>query len=431
MRIPQNGDTPDLLKNGNSFTLEADTPCTLLVTLSATVLGRHVSASVLVSTILDKSAILSARAPLPADAGWGSRSEPTRSRLDGPEGDQDFRGSFFDTKSDKHANVVDTGGPEVLQRLGNAAGTAGPAGPMSLVFVGSLQFDGQKHIWLQQMERLSRARFTPKYLTFQQEEIRDTSVDAEGAGAWETDITEKFERQLLRAGVQLVKATLPRIDASSVSYGSDGDTSTDALRETALRAAIDSIDYAGDKPRLTSPPWARELAQVVADGVKSTSPDVLVIANDRTLGDVLLTRAARWAMGDRGCKIVMEFPNTDPMQGVDADVLVTPSHYVARHPDTIALAKSSRARVVVIPPGVEVASPFPLPLEGVADASMSVRDSGGLPLERVCDSGVLRELGCCDPDCHVRQSESVGKSKPHLSAPRFNATSSYWDAGSL
>lgn len=387
MRIPQNGDTPDLLRKGNSFTLEVDMPCTLLVTLSATVFGRRVSASVLVSTIQDKSAIVSARAPLPADAAWGSRSEAIPSRLEEPEGDQDF-----------------SRGPEVPQRFENAPGTDEPQGPISLVFVGSLKFDGQKHIWLQQMERLSRARFTPKYLTFQQQESGDASVDAGGAGAWKTEATIKFERQLRRAGVQLVKATLPRIDASSVSHGSDGDTSIAALREAALRAVIDSIDYAGSKTHLTSPPWAREFAQVIADGVRSTSPDVLVVANDKTLGDVLLTRAARWAMGDRGCKIVMEFPNAHPMQGVDVDVLVTPSHYVARHPDTKALAKSSRARVVVIPPGVEVASSFASPLEGVADASRSIRDSGGLPLERMCHSDVHQKLGCCDPDCHVRQS---------------------------
>lgn len=409
MVIPQNGDTPALLEGGNVFTLSVDTPCTQLVTLSATVRGKRLSTSVLFSTIQDKATILSARAPLPTDAVWGPRSEAVPSRPPEFDGNNNTNRKGDTDAGRKHdtQRLVGRGGLEVPQRLESGLGIKGR--PISLVFVGSLRLDGQKHIWLQQMEHLSRARFVPTYLTFEEGEGGSTNNadDAEEGipSSWKTNAVESFTQRLRRAGVPLVKAWLPQVEESWIfDSSSGGEASITLLKEMTFRAVLESIDRAGGEPRLMSPPWARELFQRIADAIKSVSPDVLVVANGKTLGDAVLTRAARWAMSDYDCKIVMDFPNIEPAQGVDVDVLTTPSHYVARHPDTEVLATVTGARVVVIPPGVQTASSVLFSGKSIADDAEPPPDRkpGGFLRELACDSGVLAKLDCCDPDCHVR-----------------------------
>lgn len=265
------------------------------------------------------------------------------------------------------------------------------------------------------MERLSRARFAPKYLTFheggetaEEEEGAGAKPDAEGASPWKADDVDIFKRRLQNADVPLVRASLPRMDAGWMSDNID-ETITDYVRmEMGFGVVLESIDSAEGRPHLMSPPWARDLFLVVADAMKRASPDVLVIPNSVTLGDVVLTRAARWAMGSRGVKIVMDFPNLQPAQGLDIDVLATPSHYVARHPDIEALAASTSARVVVIPPGIEIASPVILPAEeGASNAPLSKYRSGGSMHDLQCGRDVPTEVGCRDPDGHMRRATAV------------------------
>lgn len=391
-----------MMARNQTITLTADIPFTQMVTLFATVRGQRVSASVVFSTVYDRATIDLARAPLPADAAWGMRSEAVAPLL-----------RVLDTKNNQV--LANQAGFEVPQRRDNTVSTAeGPSSPISLVFVGSYRLDGQKYIWLQQLERLSRERFAPKYLTFHEEEENEgerVNSIAEGAAPGNTDDVEAFKRRIHNAGVPLIRGRVPPMDASCISER-NGDKSTHRnLREVAFRAVVESIDSAGGNPHLMDPPWARKLFLLIADAIKSASPDVLVVANGATLGDVVLTRAARWAMGNRGLKIVMDFPNLKPVQGVDVDILVTPSHYAARNPVVEALAESTRAqRVVVIPPGIDlqVASSDTSPgEEGDADALPPDKGSGGLLHDLACRSQVLSDFGCQGPDCHVRWVEIV------------------------
>ena len=393
--IPQNGPMPALLTvKSNNIILSVEDPFTQLVTIFATVRGQRVSSAVVFSTVLDQDTLASARAPLPADAAWGLRSEAAASVL-------------RDLDIGNNRVLVNKAGVEASKRRETPASIAdGPSSPISLVFMGSLSFDGQKYIWLQQLERLSRARFAPKYLTFHLETERERADSiAQGTAPWRADDVDVFKKRLHDAGVPLVTAKTPIMDPSCISER-DGDKSTDKRRrEVAFRTVLESLDSAGGDPHLMSPPWTRQLFLLVADAIKSTSPDVLVIANGISLGDAVITSAARWAMGSRGLKIVMDFPNIKPNHGVDVDLLVTPSHYVARHPDIEALVESTKAPVVVVPPGIEVASPTisPMMQEGVSDAR---NRSGGSLHDLACGSHVPADLGYRTPDCHVRRGRS-------------------------
>lgn len=415
--MPQNGDTPFLLEKGNSMILSSDMPSTQQVTLYATIRGERVSASVLFSTVLDREAILSARTPLPSGAVWGrphSMVCPSRKR-EHEEGDNSVsfhKGtpSTWQTHGSATDVMVGKGG---LCSSGSAASqrcdsgmetTEGLPRPTSLVFVGSLSLDGQKHVWLQQLEQFPRERFAPKFLTFEEPEGTHGSTVA---SAWKTNAAESFKQRLSRAGVPLVTVRLPQVNSSWILDRVGGEAPTNSLKEVAFEAVLESIHRAGGNPHLMSPPWTGEIFQHIADAVESASPDVLVIANGKTLGDDLLAKAARWAMRDNsGFKIVMDFPNIGPALGVDVDVIATPSHYVARHRDTEALAAAAGAEVVVIPPGVPVASNLSRAKTLLADEALSLdRTSGELRREHVCDSGLLDKLGCCDPACHVRKYE--------------------------
>lgn len=393
MLIPQNGDKPALLlAKSNTIILSADSPETQLVTLLVTVRGQRVSTSVLFSTIQDKATIVSARAPLPADAAWGPHSETVASLLREP-----------DTANNQI--MADNASLEAPQRQQESTKS-----PISLVFLGSLRLDGQKHIWLQQLERLDRARFAPKYLSFHREEESERANSIAGrALPWKTDDMEVFKRRLHNASVPLLRASIPRVDLSCISESSGDKFTANKRKEVGLRTVFESVDSAGGKPHLMSPPWTREFFLVIADAIKSASPDVLVFANGATLGDAIITRAARWAMGSRGLKIVMDFPNLKPAQGVDVDILATPSHYVARHPDIEALAESTGARVVVIPPGTQTASSVISTVgDGVFDAlPPSEKISRDSLHDPACSSDELTDLGCRDPDCHVRRAEVV------------------------
>lgn len=419
--MPQNGDAPFLLEKGNSMILSSDMPCTQQVTLYATVRGERVSASVLFSTVLDREAILSARTPLPSGAVWGRprsmvcpplirEHEEGDSSASLPKGDKSTwqtHESGTDVMVGKGGLYCSVSGSAESQRCDSGEETTeGLPRPISLVFVGSLSLDGQKHVWLQQLEQFSRVRFAAKFLTFEEQEGTHGST----AGAWKTNAAESFKQRLSRAGVPLVTVRLPQVNSSWIYDSIGGEVApTHTLKEMAFKAVLESIHRAGGNPHLMSPSWTGEIFQHIADAVESASPDVLVIANGKTFGDDLLTKAARWAMRDNsGFKIVMDFPNIGPALGVDVNVIATPSHYVARHRDTQALAAASGAEVVVIPPGVPVASTLSQAKSLLADELLSLdRTSGELRRERVCDSGMLNKLGCCDPACHVRKYETV------------------------
>lgn len=409
------------MESGNVLTMWMDTPCTQLVTLSATVDGRRASTSVLFSAILDEAAVLSLRAPLPIDARWGIHSlfDPR------PESGENFTFASKGASREAHINEEKKcveersrhtyGFKQVAHKAGTQCWNTSnvETRPISLVFVGSLSLDGQKHVWLQQMESLPRQRFAPKYLMFQDtHEMGNESRVDEASREWKTNAAESFQRRLHRAGVPVTKVPSPRLEATwdefdrwrhghakDITSGGGEKTlegSTSRLQEDMFKTILESLDGARNQPHLMDPPWAREIFRHIAEAVKNARPDILVVANGRTLGDAVLTRAARAVMGNRG-RVVMDFPNMHPAQGIVADVLAAPSHFVARHPDVERLAKSAGAQVVVIPPGVDS------PSRVVDDGA---RDGAATEKRNYHPSCVLPDddSNRCDPTCNVRRT---------------------------
>lgn len=286
---------------------------------------------------------------------------------------------------------------------------------LSLLFVGSLSFDGQKAIWLQQMEHLPRHRFSSTYMTFQNGDpsIEQPASSATTGGA--SHLGGVLEGRLQRSGVTLIKVPAPRLDVEDwgeidhfvgSNRGSDNihakASQHPGLREAAFSAVLESLKKASGDPALMNPSWAQEMFYYIAQAVTQVSPDVLILGNAKTLGDAVLTQAARWAMGPHG-RIVMDFPNINPAPGITADVLATPSHYVARHFTTETLAVMTGAQVVVIPPGVpnerESLVRFKFVM-GQGDSKMSGEDCSGLLCRPTCRGGTAGR-GSCDPLCTV------------------------------
>lgn len=407
--VPQNGVVPFIITEANEFTISSPWPCTQVVTLAATVGGQRVSASVLFSTVFDTAAILSSRTPLPADAVWGPRAITAHPRPREPEADL-ATGRNSNADGQRALSTEELDGTEAARQRSEFAVLTRGARPISLVFVGTLKLDGQKHIWLEQMERLSRGRFSSKYLTFRtmrdvdDENYASIFIDATGAADWEKNGTDKFARRLSHAGVQLITAQLPPVDVRWIPESSDGQLSISSMKEVLFRMVLDSYDRAAGDPHTMSPAWTRNIFLSVADAVKYASPDVLVIANGNTFGDVVLTKAARWAMGKSGCKIVMDFPNLGSAVGVDVDVLAAPSHYVSRHPDTQALAVAAGVHVVVMPPGVRGGSSDILPIQPLTASGIPSREvSEGLIHELARADGILDGMDCWHPACPVRR----------------------------
>lgn len=468
--MPQNGPAPALLEYGNAITIDIPEPCTQLVTLDAIVNGQRLSASVLFSTVFDETELLSQRFPLPADAVWGmpdhagirmrgvgsgdldtkrdaavsaSRDEkqshgtdaatpvadPLNSYHAASEGHtldfnvpllswrQHSRGRVAEdrllqsidiARSPEHESASDSGG--VLSRNARAApATQGRRKkPLSLVFVGSLLFDGQSSIWLQQMEGLSRQRFSPTFLTFQK------SLKLDETAARESHSGNTVEQRLRRAGVTLVKMAAPRFEGewsqldrfmpnnrNSEDDGiyAEGEHNPN-INEAIYAAVLESFDKSGGNPALMNPLWARNMVELVGHAVAETTPDVLILANAKSLGDAVLTRAVRWAMGPR-VRIVMDFPNIDPAPGNLAHVLATPSHYVARHPTTAALANTAGALIVVIPPGVNiVGDSSPISRSHLVGDETTSSEHGRGDCRAACESGEAGRRQC-DPACKV------------------------------
>ena len=150
-----------------------------------------------------------------------------------------------------------------------AGGGACAKPPLGLCFVGTMNVDGQKTIWLQQLERLPRSRFRPAFVTFAAPE-------------------EGFMLTRLRElGVPVHSAPL-LIHPADEGIGEDVVADLAAYLLRRLRAAGSAVDA-------VRPPWAARLWRTLVGAFEAARADVVVFANSRHDNDKILVAAARLA----------------------------------------------------------------------------------------------------------------------------------------
>ena len=177
----------------------------------------------------------------------------------------------------------------------DAAAPAGGGDPVRVLFVGSMKWDGQKTIWLQQIRGLDRARFDLRYVSFMQ--------DAE------EQRHSKFATRLAALGVAPLLAPIPAIDAAEAAEApKDGAPRLidvyNGSQATLDAYLVSRLDAAGRDVDACDPPWVGRTWRHLADTFAALDPDVVVFANARDSSDAILTAAARVAAPR--AKIVME-----------------------------------------------------------------------------------------------------------------------------
>ncbi|KAJ1451415.1 hypothetical protein M885DRAFT_15418 [Pelagophyceae sp. CCMP2097] len=171
---------------------------------------------------------------------------------------------------------------------------------IDVVFVGSLKWDGQKTIWLQQLRGLDRARFRLCYVSF--------------LGAADAEAGATFAAALEAAGVQLLLEPIPSIAVVELDAALGGGAALsetyDGEQATLDAYLLDRLAAAGNVVARVSPEWARRTWEHLVGVFRHVAPDVVVFANARDSSDSLLTAAAR--AGAPRAKLVMELPNLFP-----------------------------------------------------------------------------------------------------------------------
>ncbi len=216
-------------------------------------------------------------------------------------------------------------------------------GPVSVVYVGMLKYDGQKTIWLSQMSRLP-GRFDKTFLTFMS--LEQQAGNEPG----------KMIRALDEVGVPLVIRGLPAVDEATLrsTPGLDFDRLYKQGGGIKMGIVVDCLmsrlEAAGDVVSDVKPDWARETWATMVEALRSLNSDILVFANAREPTDDLLLTATRLAGVPN---VVMELPNLSPKADLSqVTALVAPSRYAATHPSVVdAVAQANPApAVTVIPP---------------------------------------------------------------------------------
>lgn len=215
----------------------------------------------------------------------------------------------------------------------SSSSTASTKRQLRILFVGMLKFDGQKTIWLNQMRLLSRSRYRMEYITFS-----DQYSDSPMIG------------MLRDLEVPLFQEPLPSVSYEELDEAGVKNALGEPATETdIIPILIQELDRARNRIDAVGPEFARRVWAHLVYHLESHRPDILVFANAREASDLLLTRAARVA---RVPRLVMELPNLFPIEGVEVDAFVAPSHYVAAHHSVRAAAALSAAPCFVINPGV-------------------------------------------------------------------------------
>ena len=223
---------------------------------------------------------------------------------------------------------------------------------LRLVFVGSMTWDGQKTIWLQQIKSLDRRAYDIRYVSFMQD----------GDAQAKAPLAER----LRSLGVPPLFAPIPAIDADEAGARPAGGgpsladvyNGTQSTLDAYLMAGLEAARGIADR---CEPSWVARTWRHLADAFGALDPDVVVFANARDSSDGLLTTAARIATPR--AVLVMELPNLFPHAPLDVDVLVAPSHYAATHysVEAAVAGAAKRPAVAVINPGVDAAVFGPRP----------------------------------------------------------------------
>jgi len=203
-------------------------------------------------------------------------------------------------------------------------------GTYRIAFVGTLEFDGQKSIWKEQLRRLVGV-FEATYICF-----------TGGGGI--------FEQFLVEENIFL--------DHRPLEFeGFDGTSQDVSLAVKSLISWVESIVpgkgcggmcFLGpvERIRLVFPSFAHALLENMYGAL--AGHDLLVFANSRGLTDALLVQVARFSGVETS---VMDFPNLFPWSEVRPSAIVAPSWNTLGHHSIRAI----RGLRTVIHPGISVA----------------------------------------------------------------------------
>ena len=217
---------------------------------------------------------------------------------------------------------------------------------INILIVGSMKYDGQKNIYVQQLTHLDRSRFNFTYASFMGDEDRATFT--------------KLPRILTELDVPPAWRPIPPISGTEAEERHPDlgalvdrlDGSTDGLNHYLL----ESLALAHDRPEDCTPNFAKRTWLHLVQNLRHLNPDILVFANARDPSDLILAKAARLAVPS--AKLVMELPNLFP-QLYDLDLIIAPSHYAALHHSVQSavarLPPARQPRVAVVTPGVDAA----------------------------------------------------------------------------
>jgi glycosyltransferase involved in cell wall biosynthesis len=250
---------------------------------------------------------------------------------------------------------------------------------------GSNKMDGQKSIWLQQVQDTLPSHFRFTWIL-----TSDNSNTAPGTVYHRLQgIASKYNQSLHRmdvkdfTGADLNDVRVTLIDSPfnrfAIEYsaldnrptnpdGSIGLSAVEAntknvrMEEYVYYYASERLRVAGYNVAKISPAWAQVTYATVTEHIRTTACDVVVYGNDRGFnGDVLLRDAAKKILG---IPTVAELLNLFMDQEMAPDVVVAPSLSAYRH-ESIAALKGPK--VVIIPPGVDAHTKFNRALIAEAD----------------------------------------------------------------
>jgi glycosyltransferase involved in cell wall biosynthesis len=217
---------------------------------------------------------------------------------------------------------------------------------MKVTLVGTLKFDGQKSIWLQQIEKIPASTVQWSYIMFANNPTAD-------------ELSGPFARRLeqLNVPMMFVPLSTPMEDLVAtftklqITQKIDGTSVLNLLVEYADQVDPNGVlgSFAAFQARVNFG-WMRDFWESLVQAIASTTPDVLVFANARDISDKVLVRAARYAQVP---SLVMDLPNLYPVRPLQIDMIVAPSHFAKQHHSVQPLLEHG-VPCTVVNPGVDV-----------------------------------------------------------------------------